>query len=247
MILSDSTDCDPAPASAPSTQADRVSMFGSRVHLAEAYAQRLAGDGIERGLIGPGEATRLWDRHLLNSAVLTQLIPPGARVVDVGSGAGLPGIPMAIRRSDLRVDLIEPMQRRTTFLTEVVDELGLDRVRVLRGRADDREIVRSAGGSDWVVARAVAPLDRLARWCLPLLAPGGRLLALKGRSAEDEITRHRRVLASIGGEEVRVEKVTAAGLGDPVVVVSVRRRASTPARHAAGPRGRHCSGPGGAS
>ncbi len=137
------------------------------------------------GVIGPREADRIWDRHILNSLALADLIPVGATVVDVGSGAGLPGIPLAIARPDLSVTLLEPLLRRTTFLEPVVRELGLgDRVRVVRARAEDHH-----EQYDVVTARALAPLDRLIRWCRPLLKDGGTLLALKGRSAEDEIQR----------------------------------------------------------
>lgn len=159
-------------------------VFGERLPLAEAYADLLAGSGTERGLIGPREADRLWDRHLLNSAVVTELIPDGASVVDVGSGAGLPGIPMALARPDLRLELVEPLLRRTTWLDEVVAELGLaDQVTVTRGKV----AVIGRRAVDVVTARAVAPLERLLPMCMPLLAPGGVLLALKGSSAEDEV------------------------------------------------------------
>lgn len=203
-------------------------LFGDRVQLARRYAALLAGEGIRRGLLGPREADRLWDRHLLNSAVLVELLPLGARVVDVGAGAGLPGIPMALARPDLRVDLVEPMSRRVAFLTEVVAELELgDRVRVFRGRADEPAIVKSAGGTDWVVARAVAPLDRLVRWCLALLRPGGRLLALKGESAAAEVAEHERSIQEAGAEVKAVQTVGADLLPAPsrvVVVERLRRR-----------------------
>ncbi len=174
-------------------------MFGERLALAEKYAALLGDDAAVRGLIGPHEAGRLWERHLLNSAVLCDLVPVGARVVDVGSGAGLPGLPMAVRRRDLSVDLVEPMLRRVEFLLEAIADLGLsEQVRVIRGRADDPNVVDAAGNSDWLVARAVAPLDRLVRWCLPLLAPGGRLLAMKGASAPDEVARCRSAMRAAG-------------------------------------------------
>jgi len=194
---------DPSPAA--------VAVFGDRLPLAERYAARLADDGVLRGLIGPREVDRLWERHLLNSAILTDLVPVGARVVDVGSGAGLPGLPMAIRRADLRVDLVEPMLRRTQFLAEVVAELELAAsVRVVRGRADEAGVGHAVGNSDWVVARAVAPLDRLVRWCLPLLSPVGRLLALKGAGGASEADRHAGALRSCGA---RVQAVTELGAG----------------------------------
>jgi 16S rRNA (guanine527-N7)-methyltransferase len=147
------------------------------------FVDLLAGSGVERGLIGPRETQRLWDRHIVNSLAVVDLIPEGSDVVDVGSGAGLPGLPVAIARPDLSLTLLEPLLRRSTFLIEVVDVLGLaDRVRVVRARAEDHR-----GQYDLALARAVAPLPRLLGWCLPLLRRAGTLLALKGRSAEEEV------------------------------------------------------------
>jgi 16S rRNA (guanine527-N7)-methyltransferase len=207
-------------------------VFGGQLPSARAYAARLAQDGLARGLIGPREVPRLWERHLLNSAVLTDLVPAGARAVDVGTGAGLPGIPMAIRRPDLQIDLVEPMARRTAFLTEVVNELGLSgRVRVIRGRAEAREVLDQVGNSDWVVARAVAPLDRLVKWCLPLVTPGGWLLALKGSRAEAEVAEHRQAISRSGAGEIEVRPIGQELLGEPTWVVIVRRaRNARPAR-----------------
>jgi 16S rRNA (guanine527-N7)-methyltransferase len=203
-------------------------VFGNRLDLAVRYAELLATDGVVRGLIGPREVARLWDRHLLNSAVVTDLVPAGARVVDVGSGAGLPGLPMALRRPDLSLDLVEPMLRRTQFLTEMVTELGLgSAVRVSRGRADDPAVLAMVGSADWIVARAVAPLDRLVRWCLPLLRPGGRLLALKGARAAAEVTEHRRLIGRLGGEEIEVLRVGEEWPEAATWVVSLRRAPTT--------------------
>ncbi|MDT4914972.1 MAG: rRNA (guanine527-N7)-methyltransferase [Pseudonocardiales bacterium] len=180
-----------------------------------------------RGLIGPREVPRLWERHLLNSAVVTDLLPVGARVVDVGSGAGLPGVPMAIRRPDLRVDLVEPMLRRTDFLTDVVAELGLaDAVRVIRGRAEEMTVREQLGSADWVVARAVAPLDRLVKWCLPLLAPGGRLLALKGVTAADEVAEHGTTIRSMGASALDVQRIGEADPHTATWVIVVQRSAT---------------------
>ena len=207
------------------------SLFGDRSELALRYRDRLAGDGVVRGLIGPREAARLWERHLLNSAILTDLVPNGARVVDVGSGAGLPGLPMVIRRPDLQLDLVEPMQRRTQFLNEVVGDLGLTgSIRVIRGRADDPDVVRVAGNSDWVVARAVAPLDRLVRWCLPLLSARGRLLALKGAGAPDEAARHAAALRAAGARVEAVEQLGGDVLGERTWAVVVTRAGRAKAR-----------------
>lgn len=208
-----------------------AALFGDRLSLATRYRDLLAGDGVVRGLIGPRETDRLWERHLLNSAVLTDLLPGDVRVVDVGSGAGLPGIPMAIRRPDLRVDLVEPMQRRAKFLSEVIDELGLaGTVRVVRGRAEDPDVARTAGNSDWVVARAVAPLDRLVRWCLPLLSIQGRLLALKGARAEDEADRFSAALREAGARVEAIEQLGGDVLGERTWVVVVARAAQAKAR-----------------
>lgn len=148
----------------------------------ERYAELLAGPGVARGLIGPREAPRLWERHLLNSAVLSELIPQHATVCDIGSGAGLPGLVLAMARPDLRVTLLEPLLRRTAFLTEAIELLGLESVRVERARAEDFR-----GRFDVVTARAVAPLHRLLEWAMPLVAPHGALVAMKGASVEREL------------------------------------------------------------
>ena len=171
----------------PGVPVEAGSVFGPAVDAAVEYARLLATEGTVRGLIGPREVTRLWERHLLNSAAIESLVPVGARVVDVGSGAGLPGIPLALVRPDLTVTLLEPLARRVAFLTECVRWLGLERVTVVRGRAEEGPIRRQLGGADVVTARAVAPLDKLAGWCLPLLRPGGLLLAMKGSTAAAEL------------------------------------------------------------
>jgi 16S rRNA (guanine527-N7)-methyltransferase len=181
--------------------------------LALRYEAWLAGAGITRGLVGPREADRLWDRHLLNSAVVAALLSPGDRVVDVGSGAGLPGLPMALVRPDCTFVLLEPLARRALFLVEVVADLGLaPQVSVLRARAED--VPR--GGYDVAVARAVAPLDRLAGWCLPLLRPGGRLLALKGDRVEAEV-------AGVPALRARIVRVGEGLVDPPTTVVTIDR------------------------
>lgn len=201
-------------------------MFPSdRLALAEQYAELLATDGVVRGLIGPREAPRLWDRHLLNSAVLHEAIPADATVCDIGSGAGLPGVVVAIARPDVRMTLVEPLLRRTTFLDEVVAALGLRDVEVVRGRADDLHGKRRF---DVVTSRAVAPLDRLLRWSMPLVAPNGALVAMKGQSVVDEIEAARPVLKKLRAAEPEVSQV-GAGIVDPQATV-VRVAWADPAR-----------------
>ena len=188
-------------------------MFASdRLPLAERYADLLATDGVVRGLIGPREVPRLWDRHLMNCALLSDLIPAGASTCDIGSGAGLPGLVLAIARTDLAVTLVEPLLRRTTFLEEVVAELGLDHVEVVRGRADS---LHGRRRFDVVTARAVAPLDRLVRWSMPLVEPNGALIAMKGSSAGEEVVAAREVLAELGCAEPEVIALGAT-LGDEI-------------------------------
>jgi 16S rRNA (guanine527-N7)-methyltransferase len=196
--------------------AEAVALFGDRLAAMGAYADRLATDGVERGLIGPREVPRLWQRHLVNCAVVLPRVPEGCTVADVGTGAGLPGLVWAIARLDLRVTLIETLQRRTTFLQEVVDQLALDNVEVVRSRAED---VRRT--FDVVTARAVAPLGKLAGWCLPLTARDGVLLALKGRSAQDEVDRDASVLEKLGARSIVV--TTYGPQDDPTTVVEVQR------------------------
>lgn len=164
-----------------------ASVFGDRLPLAERYAEHLATAGVERGLLGPREVPNLWPRHLFNCAAVAELIPQAEPLSDVGSGAGLPGLVLAIRRPDIAVTLIEPSLRRTTFLDEVIRDLGLaDQVTVVRARAEE-----IAGPRPLVVARAVAPLQKLAKSCWHLLGPGGFLLAMKGRTAAAELERAR--------------------------------------------------------
>ncbi len=197
-------------------------LFGERLPLAERFVSLLTEHGVTRGLIGPREVDRLWDRHVLNSAAIAELVPEGASVVDVGSGAGLPGVPLAIARPDLRVVLLEPMARRVAWLTEVVDELGID-ARVVRGRAEEPNVRQSVGDADVVTARAVAPLAKLAGWCLPLAAPGGALLALKGESANEELNRDMDLVRRAGGTDASVVTCGADLLPVPTTVVVVRR------------------------
>lgn len=189
------------------------------------YAAWLADAGTVRGLIGPREVPRLWDRHLLNSAALAELLPSRTRLVDIGTGAGLPGLAVALVRPDLQVDLVESLLRRTDFLAEVVADLGLaDRVRVIRGRAEDAEVVAEAGDAEFVTARAVAPLDKLVRWSFPLLARGGRLVAMKGSTAADELAEHRAMLRKAGAQVVGVFECGVGLVDPPARVVTLVKR-----------------------
>ena len=199
-----------------------ATIFGPRLQIAQRYAQLLASAGVERGLLGPREAGRVWDRHLLNAAVIGELLDPGERLVDIGSGAGLPGIPLAIARPDLEIVLLEPLLRRSEFLNEVVAELELT-VDVVRGRAEEPGVRDRCGGRDAAVSRAVAGLDKLTRWSLPLLRPGGRIIAIKGERASGEVQEHRRVMAAAGAVDVRVVTCGANYLHPPTTVVLARR------------------------
>jgi 16S rRNA (guanine527-N7)-methyltransferase len=208
----------------PAPQAADI-FFGPRAELAQRYAEILAGAGVERGLLGPREIDRLWDRHLFNSAAVAELLEPGERVADIGSGAGLPGIALALARPDLRLTLVEPLLRRSEFLREVVDELGID-VAVVRGRAEESAVHEQVGEMDAVVSRAVASLDKLTKWSMPLLRVDGRMLAIKGERAEDEIREHRRVMAALGAADERVMRCGESLLNPPVTVVVARRAAT---------------------
>jgi len=207
----------PAPSSAQG-------VFGSRLPLAERYAAFLAGDGVLRGLIGPREVPRLWERHLVNCAVLAEAVPDQAAVVDIGTGAGLPGIVLAILRSDLRVTLVEPLLRRTSFLEEAVEGLGLDNCEVRRARAEE---LHGEATFDVVTSRAVAPLPRLLAWSMPLVAAGGALLAMKGSRAGEEIDGARAELRALGCADPEVLFLGSgapAFLDPPTRVVRVVRR-----------------------
>ncbi|MEW1828604.1 16S rRNA (guanine(527)-N(7))-methyltransferase RsmG [Streptomyces sp. NPDC088196] len=191
-------------------------VFGDRFEDAVRYAELLADAGVQRGLIGPREVPRLWERHLLNCAVLSEVVPDGVTVCDVGSGAGLPGIPLALVREDIKITLLEPLLRRTNFLTEVVELLGLDHVTVVRGRAE--EVMGTLQPVHVVTARAVAPLERLATWGIPLLRPYGEMLALKGDTAEEELKNAATVLSKLGAVETSILQV-GEGIVDPLSTV----------------------------
>lgn len=198
-------------------------LFGERLDLARRYTDMLAEAGPERGLIGPREVDRLWERHVLNCALLVGAIRPEARTLaDVGSGAGLPGVVVAIARPDLQVTLIETMQRRTLWLEEVDAELGLG-LEVVRARAEELHGRRTF---DVVTARAVAALDKLARWTLPLVAEGGELAVMKGSSAAEEIEKAGKTLRRLGGVDPRIEIHGGPEVEVPTTVVRVQRRAA---------------------
>ncbi|MBB1029823.1 16S rRNA (guanine(527)-N(7))-methyltransferase RsmG [Dietzia sp. SLG310A2-38A2] len=203
----------------PAPPGGAESVFGDRLDLAVRYVEILATAGLERGLMGPRERPRLWDRHVLNSAAAAIGFREGENVVDIGSGAGLPGIPLALSRPDLHMTLVEPLLRRSTFLQEVVDELGLE-VRVIRGRAEDKAVIAEVGDADVVTSRAVAPLSKLAGWSAPLLKSGGRMVALKGASAADEVRRDGRALTKLGFDDARVEVVSAPDAEETRLVIA---------------------------
>jgi 16S rRNA (guanine527-N7)-methyltransferase len=214
--------------------------FGDRLELAERYAAALASSGVERGLLGPREVPRLWERHLLNCAAVVELIGPDVRLVDVGSGAGLPGIVVAIARPDLEVTLVEPLLRRVTWLTEVVESLELTNVTVHRSRAE--EAARDSLQFDVATARAVASLGQLATWSLPLVRPGGELLALKGALASVELAEATDVLRAYGAVSWDVVVCGEGLLPEPTTVVRVEKSTAPerpPSRkQRGGPKGR---------
>jgi 16S rRNA (guanine527-N7)-methyltransferase len=199
-----------------------TALFGERLDVVRRYVVHLVGSGVERGLLGPREAPRVWERHVLNCAVVAELVPDGARLVDLGSGAGLPGIPLALARPDISVVLVEPLARRVDWLREVVEDLHLP-VRVERGRAEEPGVRARWEGADVVTARAVAPLARLAGWALPLLRPAGSLLALKGASATDEVARDTAAVRRLGGGAPRVVRCGVDVVDPPATVVVVER------------------------
>jgi 16S rRNA (guanine527-N7)-methyltransferase len=209
-------------------------MFGAALPQARRYAELLAGAGVERGLVGPAEADRIWDRHLLNCGAIARLFPAQCAVTDVGSGAGLPGIVLAILLPGARITLLEPMARRVEFLQECVAELGLENAEVVRGRAED---LAGHLAADVVTARAVAPLDRLAGLCLGLVRPGGRVLAMKGSTADAELAKARPVLSRLGVTDARVVRVTGADGGAAATVV-----AFTAPEHRSGRAGQQAGG-----
>ena len=192
-------------------------IFGVALDPATRFAQMLATDGVTRGLIGPRETSRLWERHLLNCAVVAELLPERGELVDIGSGAGLPGVVLAMLRPGIRVILLEPLLRRTLFLEECVARLGLPNTTVVRARAED---MAGQIRADVATARAVAPLGRLAGWAAGVLRPGGQILAIKGQAAEEELAAARPVLARLGAQSAEVLR---AGHGRVISATTVVR------------------------
>ncbi|MHA7172483.1 16S rRNA (guanine(527)-N(7))-methyltransferase RsmG [Arthrobacter monumenti] len=204
------------------TEAERRAseiVFGDRLGLAERFVRHLSTTGIERGLLGPREVPKLWSRHVLNCAVVGELISGKAHVADVGSGAGLPGLALAIARRDLTVTLIEPLERRVQWLGEVVTDLELSNVTVLRGRAE--QVIDSVN-ADVVTARAVSALSKLVQLTIPLLHGQGEVLAIKGRSAGEELETASKRIRKLGGTETSVVTAGANLLEDPTTVVRIR-------------------------
>lgn len=202
------------------TPAAAAEVFGERLPLAEAYHRSLATTAAERGFIGPKEVHRLWERHILNCAVIAEAFEPGLKVADIGSGAGLPGIPLAIARPDLSITLIEPLLKRSTYLGEVIAELGLDNVTVVRGRAEEQP----KAAFDAVTSRAVAPLGKLAGWSIPLLQGGGYMIAMKGESVAEELERDQKEIAKAGGVDAEILTVGASALEQPTTLIRIQRK-----------------------
>jgi 16S rRNA (guanine527-N7)-methyltransferase len=195
-----------------------VMLFGPAIESACRFTSLLATHGVERGLIGPREVPRLWERHLLNCGLLAELVPGDAEVVDIGSGAGLPGLVIAMLRPQVRMTLLEPMLRRTVFLGECIAELGLGNVTVRRGRAEDMAGVIRA---DIAISRAVAPLGRLAELSAGLVRPGGTILALKGDQAQAELDQAGTILRTLGVRSAEVLKVGQGIVEPPATVVRI--------------------------
>jgi 16S rRNA (guanine527-N7)-methyltransferase len=202
----------------PLPSAEAIAEFGDALAKARRYVELLATDGVTRGLIGPRETSRLWDRHLLNCALVAELVPERGELVDIGSGAGLPGIVLAMLRPSLHVVLLEPLLRRSVFLEECVSALDLPNATVLRARAEEKAAAKIE--ADVATARAVAPLDRLVGWAAGLLRPGGELLAIKGQSAAMELEAAEPVLAQLG---VRSAEVLQAGHGRVISATTIVR------------------------
>ncbi|WP_156334580.1 16S rRNA (guanine(527)-N(7))-methyltransferase RsmG [Corynebacterium lowii] len=211
----------PSDFPAPPPAAERI--FGENLDKAAAYHASLATVGSERGFIGPREVPRLWERHVLNCGVIGEAIPEGASVIDVGSGAGLPGIPLALARPDLQITLVEPLLKRSVYLGEVVEQLQLSHVRVVRGRAEEKALRAQVGRADVVTSRAVAPLGKLCTWSMPLVGKTGAMIAMKGASVREELERDAEKIRAAGGGAGEVIQVGADYLEEPSTVVRIPR------------------------
>jgi 16S rRNA (guanine527-N7)-methyltransferase len=203
---------------APLPPAGAAAVFGPALDQAERYAELLAGPGLEQGLIGPRETARLWDRHLMNCAAVAELVPDPCSVIDLGSGAGLPGVVLAMLLPDSRIVLLEPMARRAAFLEECVRTLDLRNAEVHRGRAEE---MAGQLAADVVTARAVAPMERLAALALPLVRPGGLVLAIKGAGAADELAQAGPVLRRLGVKDAAVVGAGRGKVSPPPAVIRV--------------------------
>lgn len=197
-----------------------IQIFGANIQKASKYHDLLATAGSTRGFIGPKEVPILWDRHILNCAVISEAIGEYLTVADIGSGAGLPGIPLALARPDLELFLIEPLLKRSVFLTEVVEELQLDNVTVIRGRAEDDDVRKQLGLVDIATSRAVAPLGKLAGWSLGLVKKGGAMLAMKGASVTEELARDKSAIKKAGGGHAEIFQV-GTQLSEPATVIKI--------------------------
>ena len=204
----------------PETEPSEAAIvFGEHIDQARKFAELLVRDGDLLGLIGPRELPKLWSRHILNSAVVAELIEDNQTVADIGSGAGLPGIPMAIMKPRAKFVLIEPMERRSRWLAEVViPELGLTNVEVLRGRAEAAPLANY----DVATARALSALPKLLRMIAPLVVPGGQILALKGSKAAQEIEDSKNLAKKLRLAGFEIVTAGQKLLGEPTTVVRVR-------------------------
>lgn len=209
-----------------------VELFGTHAARATAYVELLCSAGVERGLIGPREAPRIWQRHILNCVAVAPLFAAKSSLCDVGSGAGLPGLVIALARPDLRITLVEPLQRRASFLSEVTSDLELDNVTVVRARAEQ---AAETVVVDAVTARAVAPLETLARWCVPLLRDGGEVVALKGARAAEELAASHPALGRLGVVATEIQTLGGRFVQPPTTVVRLRSGSRT--RHPSRGRG----------
>lgn len=211
------------PSHTSDTPAVAARVFGDNLDKSVRYHDFLATTGSVRGFIGPREVPRLWDRHVLNCAIIGEAMPQDASVADIGSGAGLPGIPLALARPDLNITLIEPLLKRSTFLLEVVEELQLDNVTIVRGRAEEKAIKAEVGTVDVVTSRAVAPLGKLAQWSLPLVTRGGVMIAMKGSSVSEELERDAKIIKKAGGGRAEIQLVGVGIVEEPTHLIRIPR------------------------